>query len=78
MIKRLDNVDVVEFSEYLVILKKINNLDCGTPRFEATITYIGNDRGMDRAGYVYRFTGHYSSERMEAEYILNHHLTKNQ
>ena len=74
MLKRLNNVDVIEFAEYLVVLESIKNAPSGAPRYEATVIYIGQERGINRSGYKYRFTGHYLSERQEAEYILNEHL----
>lgn len=74
MVKRLNNVDVVEFAEYLIVLQHINNTASGAPRYEATIVYNGKDKGMNRSGYKYRFTGHYLSERQEAEYILGEYL----
>lgn len=77
MVKRLNNVDVIEFAEYTVVLERIKNTSSGAPRYEATIIYTGPDRGMDRSGYKYRFTGHYYSERQEAEYILSEHLKQN-
>lgn len=77
MTKRLTNVDVIEFANYIVLLERITNTSSGAPRYEATIIYIGPDRGMDRSGYKYKFTGHYLSERQEAEYILNEHLKEN-
>lgn len=76
MVRRLNNIDVVEFGFYTVTLQRIKNGQYGTPRYEATIIYTGPDRGMDRSGYKYRFTGHYYSERQEAEFILNEHLKK--
>lgn len=74
MVRRLNNIDVIEFGFYTVTLQKIKNGQYGTPRYEAVIIYTGPDRGMDRSGYKYRFTGHYYSERQEAEWILEQHL----
>ena len=74
MDKRLYDVDVVEFAEYIVVLEHIKNTPSGAPRYEATIIYNGKERGLDRAGHKYRFTGHYYSERQEAEYILEQYL----
>lgn len=74
MVRRLNNIDVIEFGFYTITLQKIKNGQYGTPRYEAVIIYTGPDRGMDRAGYKYRFTGHYYSERQEAEWILEQHL----
>lgn len=74
MIKQLNNINVIEFARWTVVLKRINNTPSGCPRYEATVIYDGQDRSMDRSGYVYRFTGHYQSDRMEAEFILEHHL----
>ena len=77
MVKRLNNVDVIEFAEYTVVLERIKNTASGSPRYEATIIYTGPDRGMNRTGRKYRFTGAYLSERQEAEYILSEHLKQN-
>lgn len=77
MIKQKNNIDVIEFAEWLVTLKRIKNTLSGAPKYEATIINIGPQRGMDRAASVYTFTGHYYSERMEAEFILEHHLKEN-
>ncbi len=77
MVKRLTNVDVIEFSNYIVLLERIKNTSSGAPRYEATIIYNGPDRGMNRGGHKYRFTGHYLGERQEAEYILNEYLKEN-
>jgi len=74
MVRRLNNIDVIEFGFYTVTLQRIKNGQYGTPRYEAVIIYTGPDRGMDRGGYKYRFTGHYYSERQEAEWILEQHL----
>jgi len=77
MLRRLNNIDVVELANYTVTLQRIKNGQYGTPRYEAVIIYTGEDRGMDRAAYKYRFTGHYYSERQEAEWILEQHLKNN-
>lgn len=74
MVRRLDCIDVVEFAEYTVTLQRIKNGHYGMSRYEAVIIYTGPDRGMNRAGSRYRFTGHYYDERGEAEFILNEHL----
>jgi len=74
MDKRLNDVDVVEFAEYIVVLEHIKNTPSGAPRYEATIIYNGQGKGINRAGHKYRFTGHYLSERQEAEYILEQYL----
>ena len=74
MVKQLYNVDIIEFARWTVVLEKIKNSPSGAPRYEATVIYDGQDRGMDRAATKYRFTGHYYSEREEAEFILEHHL----
>ena len=71
MIKRLDNVDVFEFANYKVLLERIKNSSCGTPRFEATI--ISKSEDVNTCAR-FRFTGHYTSERAEAEYILEEFL----
>ena len=76
MVRRLNNIDVIEFGFYTVTLQKLKNGQYGCPRYEAVIIYTGPDRGMDRSGYKYRFTGHYYSERQEAEWILEQHLNK--
>ena len=76
MVKQLYNVDVIEFAEWIVVLQRIQNTSSGTPRYEATIINISKDRGMNRSASKYRFTGHYYSERQEAEFILEHHLSK--
>ena len=76
MLRRLNNIDVVELANYTVTLQRITNGQYGTPRYEAVIIYTGEGRGMDRSGYKYRFTGHYYSERQEAEWILEQHLKK--
>lgn len=74
MLRRLKTINVIEFGFYIVTLQKIKNASYGAPRYEAVIIYTGPDRGMDRSGYKYRFTGHYYSERQEAEWILEQHL----
>lgn len=74
MVRRLNNIDVIEFGFYTVTLQRIKNGQYGTPRYEAVIIYTGEDRGMDRVGYRYRFNGHYYNERQEAEWILEQHL----
>lgn len=76
MVKQKYNVDVIEFAEWMVVLEKLTNTASGCPRYKATIIYCGADRGMDRAGHVFQFTGHYRSERQEAEYILQYYLEK--
>ena len=71
MIKRLPNVEVFEFANYKVLLERIKNSSSGNPRFEATI--ISKSQDVNTCAR-FRFSGHYTSEREEAEFILGEFL----
>ena len=71
MIKRLPNVEVFEFANYKVLLERIKNSSSGNPRFEATIISESEDVN---ACARFRFSGQYTAEREEAEFILGEFL----
>jgi hypothetical protein len=71
MIRQLDAASVYDINNYTVILERIKNNKYGTPRFRATIFYNGSDRTRERGATNWTFTGHYYSNREEAEWILN-------
>lgn len=77
MVRRRENVGTyfIETNKlYAVTLKRLENNYYGNPRYEATIITLSNLGGV---GYdpsiVYRFTGHYTGDQAEAEWIVNYH-----
>ena len=57
---------------YLVTLERLHNTTYGCPRYKAVI--IANIDDPDIRSYynaVYTFTGHYMSDRQEAQWILD-------
>lgn len=76
MVRRRENVGVylVESKHiYAVTLKRLENNYYGSPRYEATITNLGNLKDGYDPATVYRFTGHYIGDQMEAEWIVKYH-----
>lgn len=71
MIKRQINVNAFDFANYIVTLERLRCTPAGQPRFEAIII---SKSGILSTAAKYRFTGHYTSEREEAEFILNEYL----
>ena len=71
MIRQVNTTSVYDINSYTVILERIKNSKCGTPRFRATILYNGSDRTRERTATNWTFTGHYYSDRDEAEWILH-------
>lgn len=83
MLKRKNQKSVYqitgEHGAYIVVIEHLRNTACGCPRFSAVIIKLEENQegklkftdGDSLYNAVYNFTGHYLSERSEAEWILS-------
>ena len=85
MIKRKNQISCYyitgQAGAYFVTMERLHNTPSGCPKFRAVIIEMrDNHAGIidleDGASYwnaVYDFTGHYYSERQEAQWIVNYY-----
>lgn len=78
--RRLNNVNTFLIEHHnvreLVTLRRLNNDVNGHPRYEATLTYLDSmslNNYSETSSRVYHFTGHYTGDKAEAEWIANYH-----
>ena len=69
------------FNGYLVTIQLTHSTNAGAPVYAADITRVDNiESAVKNWGSVvtasYTFKGHFDSERSEAKYILDAHISK--
>ena len=75
MTKRLDNTTTYLVNGYAVTLTRLRNDINGNPRYQAELIPLDNlTKYGSSCAIRYTFTGHFLSEKGEAERVVEYHI----